>query len=731
MRVASFDAGITHVGMVIADVSQRDNAVAVREARCVDLADVAHRRVPRAACALSHSNSLASRFAHFMQEFEPTLREAELVLVEQQPPGSAGCVFEQLLLFALPSKARTVHPRSVHAFFRIGHLDYEARKSAAERIARPHLAGIDTSRASRMHDIADALCILLFHTAQAHKQQLAQRRAVPTSAPTLALLRTFAFDGRAPLLRVGGASADGERRAAPRRRMDDDEQHLAGMLEEFEILHPPLATAARPPAAAGPPPLRISAADVRQWADLIVRDAEDGLRKVPMAQARFPQAMLARFDTLRIMQGSTEPSEGRCCAADEQRAVVSSLATMTLLLAAAAADDEQDGAALRRFAALIRGEAPEEPRCAAMLGASVPPAPLADSTVVEWGRRLGRRADTDERRAASYLTLVLHDLHKCSIASQHRAASDGATVAAIMAAAVADERPAGLAVPLHDVRTCRADLRDAMRRCFETDFELAQLVQGEATAAEAAPLAALLRDRGDCAWFVDHYALDAAGVQAKSDGYIGTKVIDQNSYDAFTSCEQVLLGGGEAAERAYLERRLRGVDPPAVCALAATLDLPVERTERALGRMAAMVRAYGPHLVSRLCAAWCDAVARFQMVAMRALAQEMTADGAAAVRLKLKYGPLLLHCAAKDGVQELVLTLGALGSVVIEQRAAVEAAQREAGPEAVSNPTECDVRPLHAGRCCAEDSAEGPWARWFAAVRTGAPVPHAPPLVPQ
>ena len=29
------------------------------------------------------------------------------------------------------------------------------------------------------------------------------------------------------------------------------------------------------------------------------------------------------------------------------------------------------------------------------------------------------------------------------------------------------------------------------------------------------------------------------------------------------------------------------------------------------------------------------------------------------------------------------------------------------------------------------DGAEGPWARWFAAVRTGAPVPHAPPLVPQ
>lgn len=149
--------------MVEASVSADWDTIELVGAACIDLADVRHDRVPRDQCTLCHSNALAHRFAHFAQEFAPALDGADLVLVEQQPPGSAGQPFEQMLLLHVGDRARTVHPRSMHRHFGLRG-DYEERKEASVRAAARRVEGLDLAmaRAPRPHDIADAACLLAF-----------------------------------------------------------------------------------------------------------------------------------------------------------------------------------------------------------------------------------------------------------------------------------------------------------------------------------------------------------------------------------------------------------------------------------------------------------------------------------------------------------------------------------------------------------------------------------------
>ena len=105
--------------------------------------------------------------------------------MEQQPPGSAGQPFEQMLLLRMGDRARTV-PRSMHKRFGLRG-DYEERKRASGESRRAESrASSEQWRAPRPHDIADAACLLAFEC-----------------------------DRRAELLRHEEAARDAEARRAP------------------------------------------------------------------------------------------------------------------------------------------------------------------------------------------------------------------------------------------------------------------------------------------------------------------------------------------------------------------------------------------------------------------------------------------------------------------------------------------------------------------------------------
>lgn len=169
-KVLAFDAGITHVGWVAATVSDDWQAIAIVGAACVDITDVRHDRVPERKCTIPHTNSLADRYAHFVQEMGPAFHEADWIFVEQQPPQSAGMVFEQLLLLDRRDCTASISPAKIHARFGLPRGDYDRRKEASCEVAQrlfPELAPL-MAAARRAHDIADAACILKYACEQRH-----------------------------------------------------------------------------------------------------------------------------------------------------------------------------------------------------------------------------------------------------------------------------------------------------------------------------------------------------------------------------------------------------------------------------------------------------------------------------------------------------------------------------------------------------------------------------------
>ena len=90
----------------------------------------------------------------------------DVLLIERQPPGGIKDV-EALLASAYRSKVTMISPNSMHKFFKISHLSYDDRKIFTETHAHPYLAGFpDYMALDRKHDVADALCMCLFHAAK-------------------------------------------------------------------------------------------------------------------------------------------------------------------------------------------------------------------------------------------------------------------------------------------------------------------------------------------------------------------------------------------------------------------------------------------------------------------------------------------------------------------------------------------------------------------------------------
>jgi len=215
-RAVCFDAGITHVGFVAARIDAAWRVEDIEHAACVDLTKVEHRRVPLAECTLPHGNALAHRFAHFVQEYAPLIERADHIFVEQQPPGSAGMAFEQLLHLKYEHRVRSVHPRSMHKHFGIGGYDYDGRKERAVSIAARAFPGLAErmQSAARGHDIADATCLLLFEcsrrrdaAARAEARERAEA-AVAAARDRVAFLWEFAYDPEAGASSASAAGGD-------------------------------------------------------------------------------------------------------------------------------------------------------------------------------------------------------------------------------------------------------------------------------------------------------------------------------------------------------------------------------------------------------------------------------------------------------------------------------------------------------------------------------------------
>lgn len=158
----AFDPGVVNVGVVAATVE--DGKPVPHLARRYNLsADIGclHRTVKRCQCLLHHTEDFACRTLHLFQELR--LESAEKIIVERQPPQSAGYTFEQLLLANFPEKLYRVSPRRVHTVYKGQYTqDYEERKQLCVAFCDAYLGSFEGYiLEERRHDIADAYCALM------------------------------------------------------------------------------------------------------------------------------------------------------------------------------------------------------------------------------------------------------------------------------------------------------------------------------------------------------------------------------------------------------------------------------------------------------------------------------------------------------------------------------------------------------------------------------------------
>lgn len=162
------DPGVTNCGVVVVSVQNYKAGVCPMRScevlRCElfnlqSSAGNVHARVPACQCCLRHGNDLASRVSHMVQEFD--MHQAFRVVVEQQPPQSAGYATEQLIRSCLVNFS-SVAPREIHCLYngtktKSAKRTYEERKLLAESYASEHLMDFPSyTLADRKHDMADA-----------------------------------------------------------------------------------------------------------------------------------------------------------------------------------------------------------------------------------------------------------------------------------------------------------------------------------------------------------------------------------------------------------------------------------------------------------------------------------------------------------------------------------------------------------------------------------------------
>ena len=155
MIYAAIDIGYKNLGLV-----QADHNMNVSFMKKIDISRLPHKRMEWCDCKIPHTNEVADLVAHFVQEYQDVLLACDVLLMERQPPGGLTNV-ETLLLFMFRDKVKLVSPNAMHAHFGMNHLDYEQRKERTVEIASKYVTLPDITR---KHDIADALCMILYDT---------------------------------------------------------------------------------------------------------------------------------------------------------------------------------------------------------------------------------------------------------------------------------------------------------------------------------------------------------------------------------------------------------------------------------------------------------------------------------------------------------------------------------------------------------------------------------------
>ena len=161
LKILSIDIGIINLGYVYTHF--KNDKVSVLECNRVNITLMRHRCVKLHDCKLRHEFCIPDYLDHFIQEHLVLFEEADILLIERQPPMGITNV-QDLLFTRFRDKVKLVSPNAVHKFFKMDAL-YDTRKIQSEQIAKEYLSNFETFTLNdRKHDISDALLLVLWYT---------------------------------------------------------------------------------------------------------------------------------------------------------------------------------------------------------------------------------------------------------------------------------------------------------------------------------------------------------------------------------------------------------------------------------------------------------------------------------------------------------------------------------------------------------------------------------------
>jgi hypothetical protein len=182
MYVLSIDIGIIHFALSTFSVNADYTLESVEWIDMIDITRYVHKNVTKEECTLYHTKTMSDWLDHTIQENRVFFDNADVIIVERQPPTSPFIAIEQLIFSKYRAKTQLISPKNVHTYLRISHLDYEARKSYSEQIAErilPEHFKEKIKTYERAHDIADSICMFMYwldKNVKEYNRQLRQKQ---------------------------------------------------------------------------------------------------------------------------------------------------------------------------------------------------------------------------------------------------------------------------------------------------------------------------------------------------------------------------------------------------------------------------------------------------------------------------------------------------------------------------------------------------------------------------
>ena len=148
---------------------------------------------------------------NFFQQYAGLFTEAAVIVIERQPPQSAGVAVEVMFRERFGAKCVYIHPATIHARFGMAGYTYDGRKARSVATASQFLEDMAAATPGaaaalaalgsmeRQHDCADACLMFIMHCEAA----VPARRPVPPSrasaaTPFAAFLEAYRYVGPRP-----------------------------------------------------------------------------------------------------------------------------------------------------------------------------------------------------------------------------------------------------------------------------------------------------------------------------------------------------------------------------------------------------------------------------------------------------------------------------------------------------------------------------------------------------